>query len=91
MELEDLNHGMLRAAYAFHLLFYFAFVLVAGLVLIPFGYVAVLVVRLRLVLREWRMQNRREGRMGRRVQDIEHGKLKRAVQKFFLFLVTGVL
>ena len=53
MELEDLNHALLRAAYAFHLLFYFAFVLVAGLALLPFGYVAVLVVRLRLVLREW--------------------------------------
>ena len=28
--------------------------------------------------------------MGRRVQDIEKGKLKRAVLKFFLSLVIGV-
>ena len=64
MQLEDFNHAMLRAIYAFHLFFFGAFVFLTGLILIPMGYVATLFTRIRLVYRECGLPHRREWFMG---------------------------
>ena len=59
MQLEDFNYAMLRGIYAFHLVFFALAVFVLGILLIPLGYVAVLVTRGRLILREWRVKHKR--------------------------------
>ena len=64
MQLEDFNHAMLRAIYAFHLFFFGAFVFLTGLALIPFGYAATLFTRIRLVYRERGLPHKREWFMG---------------------------
>ena len=56
MQLEDFNHAMLRAIYAFHLIFFGVMVLIVGVVLIPFGYLAVLVVRARLIYHNYKVR-----------------------------------
>ena len=58
MQVEDFNHAMLRGIYAFHLVFFALTVFILGILLIPFGYVAVAVTRARLLLREWRVKHR---------------------------------
>ena len=58
-QLEDFNHAMLRLIYGFHLCFYVVGVFVLGFLLIPLGYVAILVTRARLLRREWSVRHRR--------------------------------
>ena len=60
MQLEDFNHAMLRAIYSFNLALFALIVLLIGLLLIPLGYVSILVVRVRLLLRTMSHRNKRE-------------------------------
>ena len=49
MQLEDFNHAMLRGIYAFYLFFFVLLVFTMGLILIPFGYFATLITKIRLL------------------------------------------
>ena len=60
MQLEDFNHAILRAIYSFNLALFALIVLLIGLLLIPLGYVSILVVRVRLLLRTMSHRNKRE-------------------------------
>ena len=60
MQLEDFNHAMLRAIYSFYLALFALLVLLIGLLLVPLGYVSILVVRVRLLLRTMSHRNKRE-------------------------------
>ena len=60
MQLEDFNHAMLRAIYSFNLALFALIVLLIGLLLVPLGYVSILVVRVRLLLRTMSHRNKRE-------------------------------
>ena len=67
VQLEDFNHAMLRFIYAFHLAFYTVAVFILGLLLVPLGYLAVLMMRFKLIVGELKVRHRREGLMARRI------------------------
>ena len=90
MQLEDFNHAMLRAIYAFYLVFFGLLVLVYGIVMIPFGYLAVLVVRARLIYREIQDKRTIEFLMTKRVQLKEEDRVTHSISQFFSFLFTGL-
>ena len=50
-QLVDFNYAMLRAIYAFYLSLFSLFVLAAGIFLAPVGYLATLVIKVRILLR----------------------------------------
>ena len=49
VQLEDFNHAMLRAIYAFYLFFFILLAFTMGLALLPFGYLAALFIKIRLL------------------------------------------
>ena len=91
MQLEDFNHAMFRAIYAIYLVFFGLLVLVNGIIMIPFGYLAVLVVRARLIYRECRDKHTRQFVMIKQAEKSTGSSMKKAVLiKFVSFLVTGM-
>ena len=82
---------MLRAIYAFHLFFFGAFVFLIGLILIPFGYAATLFARIRLILRESWILNKREWFMAKTALRSKPERiLRRHLLKLLIFILIGV-
>ena len=81
---------MLRTVYAAHLPFFSLFVFLMGILLLPIGYLAVLVTRARIVYRERGLRHRREWGMARNVSSLrESGNYSMALTLFFQFLFLG--
>ena len=60
MQLADFNYAMLRAIYCFYLLIFASIVLLVGLLLIPLGYCSIIIVKIRIIMRELRIGRKRE-------------------------------
>ena len=87
MQLEDFNHAMLRAIYAFHLIFFVVIVQIVGVVLIPFGYLAVLIVRVRLIFYQCPGRQATDALLIRQAN--RSNELTKCLVSFFIFLLTG--
>lgn len=80
---------MLRIIYALHLLFYGLFAFVMGLLLLPLGYVAVLVARGRLIHREWGLKISRDSFMLRAYDPLDKTRFEKSFKLFISFFLTG--
>ena len=89
MQLEDFNHAMLRAIYSFYLGLFALIVLLIGLLLIPLGYVSILVVRVRLLLRTMSNRTKREN-FNLHSQNSRGRSSPAQLLKILLFAVTGL-
>ena len=63
--MEDFNHAMLRAIYAFYLFFFILLAFTMGLALLPFGYLAALFIKIRVLYNKKLLFSRHEALMSK--------------------------
>ena len=85
MQLVDFNHAMLRAIYCFYLCIFSSIVLLAGLLLIPLGYFVVIIIRLRIFMREMRVGKKKEGML----YSWSSSKIETRLIRLLSFIFTG--
>ena len=82
---------MLRGIYAFHLTVFGVFVFMIGLLLIPFGYLAVIGIRARLLILNCRIRNRTQTLLARTVSPNRYSELFSSVVSLIWFMLLGMI
>ena len=90
MQLEDFNHAMLRGIYAFYLFFFTLLVFLLGVSLTPLGYLATLLIKLRLFSRDISIQFKREAFMCNSSTKQKASKLSSKLLQVWLFFIFGI-
>ena len=81
---------MLRGIYAFYLFFFSLFVFVLGLSLTPLGYVAILLIKLRLLLRDASIHSKQEAFMSKPSAKMKASKLAADLLQVCFFFLFGL-
>ena len=89
MQLADFNYAMLRVIYSFYLVLLSSIVLIVGLLLVPLGYCSIVIVRIKIVLRECKIGRKRLNLLNEK--SIVEPKLRAKVLSLIVFIITGVL
>ena len=89
MQLADFNYAMLRLIYSFYLVLFSSIVLIVGLLLVPLGYCSIVIVRIKIVLRECKIGRKRLNLLNEK--SIVEPKLRAKVLSLIVFIITGVL
>ena len=89
MQLSDFNYAMLRVICSFYLIIFASIVFLVGLLLIPIGYCSIVIIRVRIILRELGVGRKREHiTYQRKNSDRE---LNRKIIRLVSFVLSGVL